>query len=112
MQSTRFPVGFWNYGDWPEDIAERVREWADLKFTLAMSPPFSDTPEDHARVRKLLDLAHDHGIQLILLDERTRAPGKGWWSDYRELLELPADYRTHAAAAIKDFAGHPAVWGF
>ncbi|HUU23789.1 MAG TPA: hypothetical protein VM389_14740, partial [Phycisphaerae bacterium] len=84
-------------------------EWADLGFTLAMSPRIPDTPEAHAKARRLLDLAGARGIQLILCDRRTQSPATNW-SDFFTPAKLPDDFRRQAAAAVDDFADHPATW--
>jgi len=110
MQPKRFPIGFWNGENyWDVDLAERVDEWADLGFTLAMTPPVPDTPEAHEKARRLLDLAHAKDIQLILCDNRTRGPATNW-SQFDAPATLRPDYRKQAAKAVKDFASHPATW--
>ena len=79
MQPKRFPIGFWN-GDetYPPGFEARVAEWADLGFSLAMTPPFDATPETVTQVRRLLDLAQASDIEVIVRDNRTHGPGSPW----------------------------------
>ncbi|MHB9132817.1 MAG: hypothetical protein ACYDBB_17245 [Armatimonadota bacterium] len=111
MQPARYPIGFWVSENYLNDIEGRVAEWIDLGFTLAMSPHFGDSPNELAKVRRLLDLSHEHGIQLILCDRRAEVPG-GNWMNPTEPMHLPGGYREKAQAAVRDFGDHPAVWGF
>jgi hypothetical protein len=111
MQPKHFPIGSWVCDDWSLPVDEMVNTWVELGFTLTLSPRFDDTPEDHQRVRRMLDLAQQRGIQLILCDSRTRAP-RSDWSEFARPIDLPADHRARAAAAVADYADHPAVWGF
>ncbi|MHB9022803.1 MAG: hypothetical protein ACYC7E_01315 [Armatimonadota bacterium] len=110
MQPARYPIGFWNFGQWLIDPEAHVAEWADLGFTLAMTPPFGDTPEEIKKVKSLLNLAHSRGIQLLLFDRRTFIPN-GNWGNPAEPVILPDDYPEKVAAMLRDFDGHPAAWG-
>jgi len=97
--------------DWHVDLAERVQEWHEIGFTLIMSPAVTEEAETHAKARQLLDLCAARDIQVILVDRRMRAPS-GNWGNPAEAIGLPEDYRREAEEAVKDFADHPAVWGF
>ena len=108
----RFPLGFWNFGDYlDDDLAARVAEWDDLGFSWAMTPPFDGSdPNRKARVAQLLDLAGERGIQVLVYDQRAEAPGSPWHKPDL-MMPLPENYRERAAAAVRDWASHPAAWG-
>ena len=106
MQPKRFPIGFWAYGDnYLPEMEAMVAEWADLGFSLGMTPPFGESQV--GQVRQLLNLAHAQDIQMIVCDNRAHGPAS-CWSDPKKLIPLPADYAGKAAA--KDFEDHPGAW--
>ena len=109
----RFPIGFWNNGDdlLEADPVERVNEWVELGFTWAMTPGFDgNDPQRRQQVTRLLDLAHERGIKMLIFDRRAEAPGSPWTEPTRS-LPLAPNYKITAAAAVRDWAGHPAAWG-
>ena len=113
MQPKRFPFGSWvsmGKDEWDIDLGERVHEWSDIGFTLAFSAQVTDEPATHASARRLLDLCADADIQVILTDTRATSCS-GDWGEPSRVIPLPEGYRENAAAAIEEFADHPAVWG-
>ena len=111
MQPRRFPLSSWAMlENWDVDLPVRMQEWCDIGFTLIMTPPVTDDAKTHEKARTLLDLCAEHNMEALLLDRRTMAPG-GNWSNPAEDISLPEDYRDRAAEAVKEFVGHPAVWG-
>jgi len=112
MQPKRYPFSSWmTLSDWDVDLAERVQEWADIGFTLIMSPEVTAEPATHEKARKLLDLCAAREIEVILIDQRTEAPSGNWGTPDKK-IDLPDDYRQRAAKAVAEFADHPALWGF
>jgi len=114
MQPTRYPIGSWAPlpGDSSGmDLAERVAEWADLRFTLTFTSDITDDPATHARAHELLDLCAAHDIQAIVCDHRTAVPHADF-ADPGRALRIPDDYRARAAEAVAEFANHPATWAF
>ncbi|MCF7854582.1 MAG: hypothetical protein K9N51_07290 [Candidatus Pacebacteria bacterium] len=107
----RFPIGSWVCNNWSPTPEEMAAEWADLGFTLTLTPWFDDLPENHGLVHRLVDEANRHGMQVILCDRRTLSPRSNW-SDFSQPIPLPANYKKQAAAAVNEYAAHPAVWGF
>jgi hypothetical protein len=110
----RFPIGFWNYTNLTEhgehmDEAE-VEEWADAGFSVTMSPSFDPgKPEQVQHIRRLLKWANERHMKLILCDPRThgpagREPGKA--------VSIPEGQAQRIEAALADFRGSPAVFGF
>jgi len=96
-----FPIGCWNYA--PIDVFDesKIQEWQDAGFTLTMGPEYAATPDNIVKMRQILDWAAARGLKVILCDPRTRSR-----------TPLPADYTAQAAAAVADFGGHPATFGF
>jgi len=111
MQPKRFPITSWMNYKWDVVPEEMVEEWRDIGFTLTMTPPVNDDPRTHELVRRLLDLCAEAGIEAIVCDARTHVPG-GNWGNPSQRVSLPEDYRERAAAAVREWGGHPAVWGF
>ena len=112
MQPTRFPIGFWNSGEnYLPEMEQRVDEWHDLGFSLAMTPAFGDTPAELAQVRRLLDLAQKKDIQLVLYDNRTLGPASPWGNP-TQTIPLAEGYSQNVTAAARDFGDHPAAWAF
>jgi len=113
MKLTAYPLGFWNYTNLKmhgEHFTEsEVKSWADAGFNLPQSPIYDPSDsKQKAQIEKMLKWANSYGIRLVLKDPRCEAsPGKnGDWSNIRE------NYKEEAAAAIKDFAKYPALFGF
>ncbi len=96
-----FPIGFWNYAPIEVFDEEKVQEWADAGITLTMGPEFSVTPENVARMNRILDWAYARGIRVIICDPRTRARNP-----------LPEDFQKQVRAAMADFALHRGTFGF
>ncbi|UCH33441.1 MAG: hypothetical protein JSV65_12785 [Armatimonadota bacterium] len=110
----RFPIGFWNYTNLTAhgqymDEAE-VEEWADAGFTVTMTPSFDPgKPEQVEHMRRMLEWADARGMKLIICDPRTYGPHHGEATDP---VPVPADHAQKIAAALADFRGSPAVFGF
>lgn len=96
-----FPIGFWNYASIEVFDEAKIQEWADAGITLTMGPEYAATPENVARMRQILDWSNQRGIKVIVCDPRTRSR-----------TPLPADFAQRAAEAARDFADHPALFGF
>jgi hypothetical protein len=97
-------MGFWNGMPIEKQDAGAVQDWMDAGMTLAMSPEFSDKPEHAAKMHLILDAAQKQGIRVILCHAQTH---------YRHLTQVGEKaYRQSAAAAIKEYGDHPAVFGF
>ncbi len=111
MQSKRFPLTSWMpyQADLPPE--EMVKEWSEIGFTLTMTRTVTDDPKTHEETRRLLDLCAEHGIEAMVLDARIMTPSGNWRNPPEKIL-LPAGYRERAAAAVKEWEKHPAVWGF
>ena len=99
-----FPVGFWNYVSVENQDAAAVRDWADAGMTLTMGPECGPERAHVRRMRAILDAAAERGIRLVLCDRR------GHWGTLTR--EGEAAYRRGFAAALKDYARHPALFGF
>ena len=102
----RFPIGFWNYVAADRQGAESVQDWADAGITCAQSPSYDPAKHEAARMLALLDAAHEKGIRVIICDARSTA-----WAKSVDAFDA-ASYRAGMAAAVSDFGGHPAVFGF
>ncbi len=111
MQPKQYPISSWmTLKKWDVDLAARVREWSEIGFNLIMTPRVTADPETHEKAKALLDLCAAADIEAIVMDDRAISPS-GNWGNPAEVRTLPADYRERAAAAVAEFAGHPAVWG-
>jgi len=104
FKPTQFPIGFWNYAPVRQCEPGCVKDWADCGMTLTMSPETRPDAGDHARLRKILDAAAQEGIGVIICHAHSYAP------------HLKADgetaYRRDFGKLVKEFGGHPAVYGF
>ena len=100
----RFPIGFWNYTAAGELGPEAVRDWQELGMTYAMSPGYDESEgDDKAAMHKILDACDACGIRVIVCD--TRAEWSGAADD-------PEAYRKQFLEAVREFGGHPSVFGF
>lgn len=99
----RFPVGFWNYVQLPQQFPSDVKDWADCGMTVAMSPEFDPQRDNVNTMRAILDAAREHNIKVILWDKRAYI----WKQDMDEKT-----YRNNFSKAVKDFGDHPALLGF
>ena len=101
----KYDISFWNYQPVGfRDEAEAVREWKDAGITLPMTFEYDPACHDRAKMLRLLDECEKAGMKAIVCDARTR---------YHRLRELgEKKFREEVAAAMKDFASHPAVFGF
>lgn len=109
----RYPIGFWNYTDLgrPDQAAHMnkaaVKDWADVGFTVPMSPEFdANDPKQVSRISDLLDWCNAQKIKMIVCDPRTRAK-RG-----EDMKHAAPDYRKNVTEAIKDFGSRPALFGF
>lgn len=102
---SKYKMGLWNYvqtGVIPPDAA--VKDWEDLAFNLVMSFEFDFEKHDKKEFMKGLDLCAQKNIKVIVCDKRT------CWSSYTAHGE--EHFRKEVGEAVKDFAYHPAVFGF
>jgi hypothetical protein len=81
-----------------------VKDWAEAGMTLAIGPYFGPAAAETAKMRTILDAAHEKGIRVILADRRAL------WTNLTKKGE--AEYRAECSAAIKDLGDHPAVFGY
>ena len=105
LNMQQYPISFWNVAhmDKVENTPrERVADWKDLGITLAMSPRFD--PDYKEMAKEYLDQCEQAGLKLILSDRRTH------WNYLKANGE--AAYRDAFKAALADFDGHPALFGF
>ncbi len=96
-----FIISFW-LGPAPEDnTPERFQEIADAGFNL-VTPYYSPAPEKvKSNNLKILDLCAKYGMKALIADLRiSEADPKA--SDFSEKL----------AAAVADYASHPALYGY
>ena len=96
-----FPIGFWNYAPISVFDEDKIQEWQDAGMTLTMGPEFAATPENVEHMKRILLWAQERDIKVIVCDPRTRARNP-----------LPPDFAEQAAQAVRDFADHPATFGF
>ena len=105
LNMEQYPISFWNVAhmDKVENTpAARVADWKDLGITLAMSPSFD--PDYKEVAKAYLDECDKAGLKLILTDRRTHGR---YLTQHGE-----AAYRAAFRAALADFDGHPALFGF
>jgi hypothetical protein len=93
MNTDIYPISYWCAP--PTDPA-RYREAAAGGFTVVPVP--ADTPEAG---RQALDLCAENGMQGIVLDARI----------HRDLPHQ-ADWEEMVAAVVRDYAAHPALFGY
>ena len=95
---------FWNYlpvGTLKDDIVDK---WIDLNCNLFMSFRYLENQSKKEDMISLLDKAHEVGCKVIINDER---------NEYLRLKTMSKEeFRKGVEASIKDFAWHPAVFGF
>ncbi len=106
----RYPVSFWNYTGLGRDAAhmgkEAVQDWADVGFTVPMSPEFNPAdPKQKAHIAKMLKWCEEKKLKMIVCDPR----GQGVTPDGK--LDAAA-YEKNVTAAYKDFGKSPALFGF
>ncbi len=106
----RYPVSFWNYTGLGRDMAHMgknaVQDWADVGFTVPMSPEFNPAdPKQKAHIVKMLKWCEEKGLKMIVCDPR----GQGVTPDGK--LDAAA-YEKNVTAAYKDFGKSPALFGF
>ena len=100
-QLEKFPIGFWNYAPIEGFDEAKIQEWQDAGMTLTMGPEYTATPENVARMKKILDWSQARGIKVIICDPRTHVSAP-----------LAEDYAARAAQVAGDFGSHPATFGF
>ena len=89
---SRFPIGFWPTGS-PGDItAQMVNEWAEAGITMT----YAGGSRGH--MKRLLDVAHERGIRIIICDPRVAAPHQ-----QDEGQRVPKDYRSTVQALVSDY---------
>ena len=97
----KFPIGFWNYTSTGQLRAKDVKDWADLGMTMANSPEFWEGCDKNVML-ELLDACEEHGIKMILCDQRARWNGS---------VDDPEAYEKRFREAYEDFGRHPAALG-
>ncbi len=101
----QYDISFWNYQPVGfQDEAEAVAVWKEAGITLPMTFEYDPERHDKQRMLRLLDECEKSGMRAIVCDARTRYPR------LRERGEK--QFRSDVAAAVSDFGGHPAVFGF
>ena len=97
----KFFISAWTRSSFDKSPDEKLADWYDLGLTVGMMH-FKD--EDKPKVKKMLDLAHEKGMKLILCDSR---------ADWKTLTAVGEEkYRIGLADAIAEFGSHPATFGF
>lgn len=109
---SQYPIGFWS-SDVPfARYSERmnkgaVEDWANEGFSIVMSPKYdAKDPRQVAHISKMLDWCKDRNIKMILCDPRCYAKADV------EGKHVASNYADQVRAAVKDFGGHPALFGF
>ena len=97
----KFFISAWNRSAFNKAPEEKIADWHDLGLTVAMA---HYTDAERPKVKKLLDLADEKGMKLILGDERA------YWKNLTNNGE--EKYRSDMTAAIEEFGHHPATFGF
>jgi len=95
-----FPFGFWNVLPATKFGTEGVKDWADFGSTLTMTG-FYDLSPDKDEMLAILDECHAKGIRMIFCDRRIV---------FNSLHD--AGFEETMRQDIKDFASHPAIFGF
>ena len=97
----KFFISAWNRSVFNKTPEEKISDWYDLGLTVAMA---HFTAADKPKVHRLLDLAGERGMMLILGDERA------YWKNLTKNGE--EKYRADMREAIEEFGSHPATFGF
>jgi len=97
-----FPITFFNYSGLGS--AESIPEWVDLGFNVPQSGHFGGGAESVTAARRLLDACGQAGMKVVLCDARAR------FSVLHEQGE--AKFTKGLTQAVRDFADHPALFGF
>lgn len=101
----KFRIGFWNYVDTgvlEEEAA--ADDWKALGMNMPMSFEFDPEKHDKKRMIAQLDACEQRGMKLIVCDARTT------FSRYIQVGEEA--FRKGVEQAARDFASHPAFFGF
>jgi len=102
-----FPVTFHNYSPWgsPAAVPAAIKTWVDLGITVGRTPGYDPERVDKADMLAMLDACAEAGIKCFVPDRRASAGA------YRAAKD-EGEYRCALEAAIKDFGGRPATFGF
>ena len=106
MFDNEIKLTFWNYLDAKYITDEVVDKWHELGINLPMSFPVREnmSEEDKNKVLHLLDRCQGYGMKVLLYDERI---------DFHVIEKCGRDkYVERVQETIKDFASHPAIYGF
>lgn len=100
-----YKIGFWNYEKMGVIGAEKAAgDWKDAGFNLAMTFEYDSQKNRPEEMIELLDECEKRGIRAIVCDSRTR---------FFHYLEAGREkFCEDAAAAVKQFGAHPAVYAF
>lgn len=100
-----YKIGFWNYVNFGTlDNTEAVADWQTLGMNMPMSFEFDPQKHDRKQAIELLDGCAERGMKVIFCDARTRFE--------RLKAEGEKAFALGVAQAAKDFAAHPAFYGF
>lgn len=108
----KYPISFWSYTNLKEHGSHfteaEIESWADAGFTVPQTPTCDPAdPAQKAQMLRILDWIGKHGMKAIVCDPRAY-----WRAGPNGPGALPPDYAEQFRAAVKDFGGHPAVFGF
>jgi hypothetical protein len=100
-----FPITLHNYCRLGQrgGTAEEVKTWHDLGITVGRTPNFDPAKHDKQLVIDILDACADHGMKCFVVDDRA---GYG-----HHMGKTEKQVREMVAAVLKDFDGHPALYG-
>ena len=101
MKHDQYPIGFWNILTGTQLGPEAVKDWKDFGTTLTMTGSY-DPSQDKQKFIDILDECAHQNIRLLVSDRRL-----GYDIAAREDV-----YRENVRQVVKDFAWHPAVFGF
>ena len=102
VEPRRFPIGFWPTGT-PEITAQMMDDWVEAGVTLT----YAGAGRSVEKMKRVLDLASERGIQIVICDPRVETPRQGD-RDQR----VPDGYGNRVQTLVADFGAHPAAYGF
>ncbi len=107
MERGTFPVTFHNYSPFgsPAGRPESVKDWVDLGITVGRTPGYVPERDKREDMLGILDACAEAGIMCFVNDARASSGAMFKSRDEDE-------YRRGFEAALKDFGGHPATFGF
>jgi len=114
LQISAYPIGFWNYANLERHgkhfDQDEVMEWAKAGFTVTQMPDFDVKDKNQIlHIRRLLKWASKYNLKLIVKDPRVFNPAPDVNTIVRGGVEA---YRQSVIAALIDFSGSKALFGF